>query len=182
MTKYRCTVCGYIYDPAVGDDTQEIKPGTAFEDIPETWRCPVCGVPKSDFVKEDQTTVRGGRGKNAGFYGNAYSSLAPKYDFFRKWKDNKGKIPEKENTRFYIPEYYNRVLKILDPIKVYSDLDGKILLCYEKENEFCHRHLVAYWLEECMDIAVDEVKVYNQKLVKLNRPEYLRYMLLDEIK
>ena len=45
-----------------------------------------------------------------------------------------------------------------------------------------HRHLVAYWLEECMGIAVDEVKVYNQKLVKLNRPEYLRCMLLDEIK
>lgn len=127
-------------------------------------------------------SISGDRGKNAGFYGNAYSSLAPKYDFFRKWKDNKGKIPEKENTRFYIHEYYNRVLKFLDPIKVYSDLDGKILLCYEKENEFCHRHLVAYWLEECMGIAVDEVKVYNQKLVKLNRPEYLRYMLLDEIK
>ena len=53
MSKYRCTVCGYIYDPAVGDDTQGIKPGTAFEDIPDTWTCPVCGVPKSDFVKED---------------------------------------------------------------------------------------------------------------------------------
>ena len=53
MTKYRCTVCDYIYDPAVGDDTQGIDPGTAFENIPDTWRCPVCGVPKSDLVKED---------------------------------------------------------------------------------------------------------------------------------
>jgi len=53
MTKYRCTVCDYIYDPAVGDDTQGINQGTAFEDLPDTWRCPVCGVPKSDFVKEN---------------------------------------------------------------------------------------------------------------------------------
>lgn len=53
MAKYRCTICGYIYDPAVGDETQGIDPATAFEDLPDTWTCPVCGAPKSDFVKED---------------------------------------------------------------------------------------------------------------------------------
>ncbi len=52
MERYVCTVCGYIYDPAEGDPTQGIAPGTAFEALPEEWRCPVCGVPKSDFVKE----------------------------------------------------------------------------------------------------------------------------------
>jgi rubredoxin len=53
MAKYRCTICGYIYDPAVGDSTQGINPGTAFEDLPDPWTCPVCGAPKSDFVKEE---------------------------------------------------------------------------------------------------------------------------------
>jgi len=49
MTKYRCTVCGYIYDPAEGDPDSGINPGTAFEDLPETWKCPVCGAPKESF-------------------------------------------------------------------------------------------------------------------------------------
>ena len=53
MAKYQCTICGYIYDPAEGDSTQGINPGTAFEALPDTWLCPVCGAPKSDFVKEE---------------------------------------------------------------------------------------------------------------------------------
>ncbi|APC40597.1 rubredoxin [Clostridium estertheticum] len=51
MDKYVCLVCGYIYDPTVGDPDGEIKPGTKFEDIQEDWVCPLCGVPKSDFEK-----------------------------------------------------------------------------------------------------------------------------------
>ncbi|MHC3994447.1 rubredoxin [Thiomicrolovo sp. ZZH C-3] len=49
MQKYVCTVCGYIYDPEVGDEDSGIAPGTAFEDIPEEWECPQCGVSKADF-------------------------------------------------------------------------------------------------------------------------------------
>jgi len=52
MQKYRCTVCNYIYDPAAGDPDSGIKPGTVFEDIPDTWRCPICGATKGKFVKE----------------------------------------------------------------------------------------------------------------------------------
>ena len=52
MQKYKCTVCNYIYDPAVGDPDGGIKPGTKFEDIPDSWVCPVCGADKSAFVKE----------------------------------------------------------------------------------------------------------------------------------
>jgi len=51
MVKYKCTVCGYIYDQAVGDSTQGIIPGTAFENLPETWVCPECGVGKDMFEK-----------------------------------------------------------------------------------------------------------------------------------
>jgi rubredoxin len=51
MAKYRCTVCGYIYDPAIGDQTQGVKPQTAFENLPESWVCPECGVGKDMFEK-----------------------------------------------------------------------------------------------------------------------------------
>ena len=51
MTKYRCTVCGYIYDPALGDPDGGVKPGTAFEQLPDGWVCPVCGASKDAFEK-----------------------------------------------------------------------------------------------------------------------------------
>jgi rubredoxin len=52
MTKYVCTACGYVYDPASGDPENGIKPGTPFEELPDDWVCPVCGAPKSMFVEE----------------------------------------------------------------------------------------------------------------------------------
>jgi rubredoxin len=51
MEKWRCTVCGYIYDPKVGDPDNGVAGGTEFKDIPDSWVCPECGVPKSDFEK-----------------------------------------------------------------------------------------------------------------------------------
>ncbi len=51
MDKYRCTVCGYIYDPALGDPDSGVNPGTAFTDVPDDWICPECGAPKSAFEK-----------------------------------------------------------------------------------------------------------------------------------
>lgn len=54
MKKYVCDVCGYVYDPAEGDADGGIAPDTAFEDIPEDWVCPVCGVGKSDFSPVDE--------------------------------------------------------------------------------------------------------------------------------
>ena len=51
MEKWRCIVCDYIYDPAAGDPDSGIAPGTKFDDIPESWVCPLCGVAKSDFEK-----------------------------------------------------------------------------------------------------------------------------------
>ncbi|MCR4562487.1 MAG: rubredoxin [Bacilli bacterium] len=53
MKKYVCTVCGHVYDPEVGDPDSGIAPGTAFEDIPADWVCPVCGVDKSMFEPLD---------------------------------------------------------------------------------------------------------------------------------
>lgn len=51
MAKYKCQVCSYIYDPAVGDPTQGVAPGTAFESLPDSWICPECGVGKDMFEK-----------------------------------------------------------------------------------------------------------------------------------
>ncbi|MFA6450400.1 MAG: rubredoxin [bacterium] len=51
MDKYECSVCGYIYDPAVGDTDNGVAAGTPFENLPDDWVCPACGVPKSEFVK-----------------------------------------------------------------------------------------------------------------------------------
>jgi rubredoxin len=47
--RYRCIICGFVYDPETGDPEGGIVPGTAFEDIPDTWVCPECGATKSDF-------------------------------------------------------------------------------------------------------------------------------------
>ena len=51
MDQYRCTVCGYIYDPEQGDPGSGVAAGTSFEDLPETWVCPLCGVGKDSFEK-----------------------------------------------------------------------------------------------------------------------------------
>ncbi len=51
MDKYRCTICDYIYDPAVGDPDNGVPPGTPFEALPDDWVCPICGVDKDGFEK-----------------------------------------------------------------------------------------------------------------------------------
>jgi rubredoxin len=51
MEQWECVVCGYIYDPEEGDPSQGIEPGMAFEDLPDDWLCPDCGVGKDMFEK-----------------------------------------------------------------------------------------------------------------------------------
>ena len=51
MDKYECTVCGYVYDPEIGDPDSGIDAGVSFEDLPEDWVCPVCGATKDEFEK-----------------------------------------------------------------------------------------------------------------------------------
>jgi len=86
-----------------------------------------------------------------GYRGPAYRQLAPHYDFYSQYKVS--------GDREYFEQCYNNlVLKDLNPTKVIADLyglvgksycDGDIaLVCYEKATDFCHRHLVAYWLQE----------------------------------
>jgi len=51
MEKWKCAICGWIYDPTAGDPDGGIGPGTPFEKIPDAWVCPVCGATKSQFEK-----------------------------------------------------------------------------------------------------------------------------------
>ncbi len=51
LARWQCSVCGWIYDPKDGDPDNGVKPGTAFEDIPDSWVCPVCGATKDQFNK-----------------------------------------------------------------------------------------------------------------------------------
>lgn len=84
-----------------------------------------------------------------GYIGPEYRTLAPKYDFFAKWKAT-------GDNDYYIKCYYEQVLANLNPARVVADLYYQIgkapcscdiaLVCYEKSTDFCHRHLVADWL------------------------------------
>jgi rubredoxin len=53
MMKWRCTVCGYIYDPDEGDPESGINPGTSFEELPDDWVCPICGALRDQFEKKE---------------------------------------------------------------------------------------------------------------------------------
>jgi len=50
VARYKCSVCGYIYDEQKGDASQKVEPRTLWKDLPDDWVCPACGVDKSQFV------------------------------------------------------------------------------------------------------------------------------------
>jgi uncharacterized protein (DUF488 family) len=127
-------------------------------------------------------SISGDCGREANYTGECYPELAPKYTFWRKWRDNIGKIPEDENNKFYIHEYWNQVLSHLDPADVYRKLDNSVLLCYEPNDKFCHRHIVAAWFEILLDEIVPEVKIGNFQIEERERPSYIKEYLENEIK
>jgi hypothetical protein len=86
-----------------------------------------------------------------GYKFEKYPDLMPSLSLLRAWKA--GEITKE----IYTQRYYNETLSKLDPQKVYNDLDGKILLCHEPSGEFCHRHLVARWLENSLNVKVAEL-------------------------
>ncbi len=51
LDKYRCSVCGYVYDPQLGDPDNKVPPGTPFANVPTGWTCPMCGASKEEFEK-----------------------------------------------------------------------------------------------------------------------------------
>ncbi|WP_084281151.1 rubredoxin [Alkaliphilus transvaalensis] len=53
MKDYKCTVCGYVYRPAKGDWTHDIKANTSFDELPDDWKCPTCNQPKMAFIEKE---------------------------------------------------------------------------------------------------------------------------------
>ena len=124
-------------------------------------------------------SISGDRGKMVGFNGKALPKLAPKREFWRVWHSNIGKIPEEENTRYYIEEYYKQVLQKLDLEDLLSGEQEPILLCYESSKEFCHRHIVAEYIEFKYGIFVPEIAIdCNSQIIIKERPKNIRQILL----
>lgn len=125
-------------------------------------------------------SISGDKGRQVSFNREAMTLLAPKKSFWQIWHSNIGRIPPEENEEYYIREFYNQVLKKLDPEEVLDSLPNMpILLCYENNTDFCHRHLVAFWFELFLEIETYEVKqnIKNESIIKLDRPEYLKQKL-----
>ena len=133
-------------------------------------------------LKGNLISISGDRGKSVNYLGACFSALAPKLSFWKEWHNNIGKVPEDENNRYYIEQFYKQVLKPIDPNEIVKILiDNAILLCYEDSMEFCHRHIVAYWLEKKLGIEVPEVKVDELgNITILERPIWIGEVL-DEI-
>ena len=80
--------------------------------------------------------------------GNSYQYLYPSPRLLAWWKSlTKEEQLKNENINQYCQAYYEETLMDLNPHTVAAELDGKVLLCYEKSEDFCHRHIVAEWLE-----------------------------------
>jgi len=90
------------------------------------------------------------------YKGREYKKLAPKYWFFKKYKDPSDEHYKDEE--YYIEQFYKEVLDNLDPQKIYEEL-GKdsVILCWETPEKFCHRHLVAEWLSKNLGIKIEEL-------------------------
>lgn len=122
------------------------------------------------------------RGKDANYKGDCYLKLAPLESFFRVWRNNPNNLSKRENNEYYIREFYYNILKNLDPSDVYREIDNSILLCYEDNLDFCHRHIVSAWLELFLNIEIQEVRIINNKLNIVNKPRYIKDYLIKVIK
>ena len=123
-------------------------------------------------------SISGDRGKSIGFVGKAIPQLAPKRVFWNIWHSNMGKISSEANDRYYIQEYYRQVLSKVNIEELLRGEKDPILLCYEKGQDFCHRHILAEYIEMLYGIKVRDIKVdKNLNIEENKRPEYIRRML-----
>lgn len=123
------------------------------------------------------------KGKSAGFEGKTILQLAPKRQFWDIWRDNRGKISDEENNKYYIEEYYKQILSKVNIEDLLKDEVNPILLCYEKEQEFCHRHIVAEYIEIKYGIKVRDIKIDEKlNIIENERPKYIKEFLLEVMK
>lgn len=91
-------------------------------------------------------------GKAPAWYtGRTYKKLAPKFYFFKKYKED-------GDEESYTKQYYAEILNKLDPKETFKELgEHSILLCWEAPDKFCHRHIVAEWLSKNLNIKISEL-------------------------
>ena len=128
-------------------------------------------------------SISGDRGRKVGFKGKAIPELAPKRAFWDQYTRDIGKIPQELNTKFYIREYYRQVLLKANILELLKDETDPILLCYEKEGEFCHRHILAEYIELTYGVEVRDITVDKKlNITECKRPENIRKILLEVMK
>lgn len=127
----------------------------------------------------NRISISGDKGKSVGFVGKCIPELAPKKEFWKIWHDNIGVIPEEENNRFYIKNYYDLVLSKVDVIELLKNEHNPILLCYERGEAFCHRHVLAEYINIKYGIYVKDIKFKQCAMLENPRPLYIRNILLD---
>ncbi len=137
-----------------------------------------------DIKKYIPVAISGDEGRLVGFQGKAMRELSP-YPFYKKWKASEDEIERKLieheitideykklkeiSQNHYINKFYNIVLKKLNPKDIADKLENCVMLCFEKPNKFCHRFLVASWLEINLDIKIDEYGFENDIEVNNNK-------------
>lgn len=103
------------------------------------------------------------------FKGRCYMDLAPTWDIVMGVKS--GEIDDKRYT-----EEYLKILAKLDPQKVVDDLgDGTIMLCYESPKDFCHRHIVAHWLNKHLGLNIQEIFFMEQRKKEQAKSDLLQF-------
>ena len=128
-------------------------------------------------------SISGNRGKSVNFEGKAIPKLAPQKAFWNIWHENIGKISEEENTKYYIKEYYKQVLDNLDIEELLKDEKDPILLCFEKGQDFCHRHVLAEFISIKYGINVPDIKIDENQNIEINeKPENVRRILEEVLK
>ncbi len=145
----------------------------------------ICTSSYNNWQSDKYTTyaISGNRGRDVNYQGYCYPNLAPKLSFWKIWHNNIGKISEEENNQYYVEEYWKQVLSKLDPEQVYRELDNSILLCYEANTDFCHRHIVAAWFEILLEVEVPEAKAKDYEIkYNIERPEYIKEYLEEAMR
>lgn len=124
----------------------------------------------------DLISISGDRGKSFeyGFEGKVLSQLAPIRKFWEVWHNNIGNIDETENTKYYIREYYHQRLSKIDIMKLLKDETFPILLCYEEGQNFCHRHVLAEYLNIRYGIVVNDITIEKNKNISLFESSFIK--------
>lgn len=122
-------------------------------------------------------SITGDSGNAWGFYGNAYKKMAPKLYLWQYYNSNPDKLSDDELIDWYIKEFYHLRLKDLNPNELLNDLKQKfgdeiILLCHELPGKqinkihFCHRRLLADWIELETGIVIPEISIDKNGFIK----------------